>query len=207
MNYYPKNLKVRETGTLETISFLQNTYKRDDVFLYAELGVYQGSTVISILNNFPNCKIHLFDFEDTIVDLKKKFILYEERITYFSNSYKFCDSYNYNLIKLIDSNTIPIYDYVFLDGAHTVAIDALAYFLIDILLKDGGFLDFDDYNWRLAGSSLDPRLVKETSLCYTDEQINNFEVKTIVDVLVKKNKNFKEIVKNKIFQKNQHSFN
>jgi hypothetical protein len=44
---------------------------------------------------------------------------------------------------------MSFHDYVFLDGAHTFAIDALTFFLTDRLLKIGGHFDFDDYSWKL----------------------------------------------------------
>lgn len=62
-------------------------------------------------------------------------------------------------------------------------------------------MDFDDYTWRLRGSSLDPSKVPEIYLQYTDEQIDSYQVKTIVDTLVKKDLRYEEVVKNKIYRK------
>ena len=42
----------------------------------------------------------------------------------------------------------PIFDYVFIDGAHTWMLDALAFLLVDRLLRVGGYVDFDDYPGR-----------------------------------------------------------
>lgn len=200
MNYYPKKLKLSPGGTKSTIEIIEKNYSNDDHFNYAELGIYKAETAEYILKNFSNASVDLFDFEDTIDTAKKKFSKYGDRVNYFSNSYKFCDSYNYNLLNLIEQNSKK-YDYVFLDGAHTFVVDGLAYFLIDILLSPGGYIDFDDYNWTLDKSSLNPSLVPETGLCYTDEQIKRKQVKDIVDVLVKRNLYYTEIVKNKVYQK------
>lgn len=201
MKYYPNNLKVSSGGTQSTIKNIQKFFNKSDTFCYAELGIYKAETANQILINFSNANVHLFDFDDTILSAKNKLSIFENRVTYFENSYKLCDSYNYNLLNIIKENNQPIYDYAFLDGAHTFAIDALSYFLLDILLKPGGYLDFDDYDWTLKNSSLDPSIVKETSLCYTDLQIETMQVKDIVDNLIKRNPNYKEIVKNKIYQK------
>jgi predicted O-methyltransferase YrrM len=43
----------------------------------------------------------------------------------------------------------PCYDFVFLDGAHTWDVDALAFTLADRLLRPGGWMLFDDLDWRL----------------------------------------------------------
>jgi hypothetical protein len=94
-----------------------------------------------------------------------------------------------------------LFDYCFLDGAHTVAIDALNFFLCDRLLKVGGYMDFDDYTWRLRGSSLDPSKIPAIAEQYTDEQMDAYQVKMIVDQLVRPDPRYQEVLKDKIFQK------
>ena len=104
--------------------------------------------------------------------------------------------------KLIEQHpTTPIFDYCFLDGAHTFAVDALNFYLCDRLLAIGGYMDFDDYHWKLRGSSLDPSRVPEILLQYTDEQIEARQVKMIVDVLVRPDPRYQECVPNKVFRK------
>ena len=51
--------------------------------------------------------------------------------------------------QLRDATIEPIYDFVFLDGAHTWDVDGLAFLLVDKLLKPGGWILFDDLYWRL----------------------------------------------------------
>jgi predicted O-methyltransferase YrrM len=51
--------------------------------------------------------------------------------------------------QLRESAIDPLFDFVFLDGAHTWDVDGLAFFLIDKLLKPGGWILFDDLYWRL----------------------------------------------------------
>jgi hypothetical protein len=41
----------------------------------------------------------------------------------------------------------PIYDFCFIDGAKNWTIDGCAFFLVDKLLKPGGWILFDDLNW------------------------------------------------------------
>ena len=62
-------------------------------------------------------------------------------------------------------------------------------------------MDFDDYNWRLRGSSLDPKNIPEIAHQYSDEQIDSFQVKMIVETLVRPRSDYREVVENKIFQK------
>lgn len=103
---------------------------------------------------------------------------------------------------LLASQTAPIYDYIFLDGAHTWAVDALTTFLADRLLRPGGYLDFDDYDWSLGNSpTLKPSAFPLTKKLYTDEQIAAKQVKMVVELIVRRNPSYREVVPNKIFQK------
>lgn len=62
-----------------------------------------------------------------------------------------------SLGKMLEASSEPVYDYVFIHRAHTWAVDALTSFLVDQLLKRGGCIDFDDYEWTLGNSpSLKP---------------------------------------------------
>jgi hypothetical protein len=201
-NWYPESVRVGPEGTPATYEFLTQEYATDAHFTYAELGIYNGDTARNVCERFPNCTLYLFDFESTVQEAGRKLASYENRIFTYGNTQKYNDSYNWPLMKLLNSNRQrPLFDYVFLDGAHTFAIDALSYFLCDLLLRPGGFLDFDDYGWRLRGSSLDPTNIPEITEQYTEEQIDSFQVKLVVDGLVRTNTNYREVVENKIFQK------
>ena len=48
-----------------------------------------------------------------------------------------------------DSGIDPVYDFVFIDGAHTWDVDGFAFLLVDRLLKPGGWILFDDLYWRM----------------------------------------------------------
>jgi hypothetical protein len=201
-NWYPQKLVVGDQGTPATYEFMQTVYRKGRHFSYAEFGFYEASTAVNICRIFENATLHLFDYEDKVVRAKARLSTYAGRVHYYGSTQKYNDSYNWNLMKLIEENTNnPIFDYCFLDGAHTVAIDALNYFLCDKLLRVGGFMDFDDYGWRLRGSSLDPVKIPAINEQYTAEQIDSFQVKMIVDTLVRPDPRYREVLKNKVFQK------
>jgi predicted O-methyltransferase YrrM len=48
-----------------------------------------------------------------------------------------------------DGRIEPRYDFAFIDGAHTWDVDALAFALTDRLLRPGGWILFDDLDWKL----------------------------------------------------------
>lgn len=202
MSWYPEKLSVTSEGTRGTYDFMKLHFATYQHFHYAEFGIYKGDTARSVAEIFPNAILHLFDFADTIEFVQEKLKQHSHRIHYYPNTERFNDSYNWSLIKLIESQKAkPFLDYCFLDGAHTVSIDALNFYLADKLLRVGGFMDFDDYVWRLRGSSLDPIRVPEIAMQYTEEQIDAYQVKMIVDNLVKTDPRYVEVVANKVYQK------
>lgn len=156
---------------------------------------------MAVAERFPNAIIHLFDFDSTIAGISSRFVNFRDRVHWYGNTQKYNDSYNWSLSNIIARHGGFKFDYCFLDGAHTYAVDALNYFLCDILLKAGGYMDFDDYGWRIRGSSLDPSKVPAISEQYTEEQIDAFQVKMIVNDLVRKSGRYEEVVQNKIFRK------
>lgn len=45
----------------------------------------------------------------------------------------------------------PRYDFCFLDGDKSWTVDGMAFFLVDRLLREGGWMVFDDYSWTADG--------------------------------------------------------
>lgn len=200
-NWYPKKLAVLPEGTPETYNFMQNIFNPQEHFSYAEFGFYQGDTAKNVCRLFPNSTLHLFDFHENCRLVKDKLSEFSNQIYFYGNTEKYLDSYNWSLMKLLETNRKPIFDYCFLDGAHTFAVDALNFYLCDKLTKVGGYLDFDDYSWTLRDSSLDPQLVPAIGEQYTDEQIDSYQVAKIVDLLVEQDERYVTVVPKKIYQK------
>ena len=105
-------------------------------------------------------------------------------------------------MRLLIANPLPIYDYIYLDGAHTWDVDGLAFVLLDRLLKPGGYLDLDDYGWTISGSpALNPSVCPDVLRWFTEEQIRTSHITLVVELLVKRDRRYQEVVRNKIFQK------
>jgi predicted O-methyltransferase YrrM len=199
-NYPSTILGVGNYANMETVAFVCTSGSK----VVAEIGIYQGDTSLELakaLNGFG--ELHLFDFQDRLDAVEKK--VREagfHNIKTYGNSYKLLDSYNWQLAKLIEKNSEPIYDYVFMDGNSTFAVDGLAFYLADRLLKVGGYIDFDNYDISLGCSAtFRPERFPLTGKLYTREQIDTKQVKMIVNLLVRKSGRYTEIVPNKIFRK------
>lgn len=196
---YPRQVAVYGPNSA-TLEFIRGTNCRS----IAEVGIYKGHTSIGFAEYLDGeGELHLFDYEDRVKDIQAKInALGYQNVRIFGSTYKLMDSYNWSLAKLLEEHPEPIYDYIFIDGAHTWAVDALTTYLADQLLIPGGYLDFDDYEWTLGASpSLKPSTFPLTGKLYTEEQIAAPQVKMIVDLIVRRNPQYREVVPNKIFQK------
>jgi predicted O-methyltransferase YrrM len=175
-----------------------------DCLIYAEIGVYEGDTTLRVAEHLAGRgEIHLFDFEDRVAPVAKRLRKAGHRnVIEHPNSRLLLDSYNWSLMQLLTDHDGPVFDYVFIDGAHTWGLDALAFLLADRLLHPGGYVDFDDYGWSLRHSpSMNPDAFPEVVELYTSEQIDEPQVALVVDLLVRRDSRYTEVVPNKIFQK------
>lgn len=198
--WHPRRLMV-ESANEGTVAFLRSTSSR----IIAEVGVYEGHTSKKIAEFLAGeGELHLFDFSDRVNAVVSELEQADYRnIVGHGNSRKLLDSYNWSLMRLLQVHDEPIFDYAFLDGGHVWALDALAFCLLDRLVKPGGYIDFDDYGWSLAISpALNPAAFPMTAELFTDEQITAQQVALVVDLLVRRDPRYEEIVSNKIFRKN-----
>jgi len=171
---------------------------------YAEIGVYKADTALAVADVLGGSgEIHLFDYEDRVAAAVAR--LREaghDNVVAHPNSRRLLDSYNWSLMRVLQEHGEGVFDYVFLDGAHTWAHDALAYAIADRLLAAGGYLDFDDYTWSLRHSpSMNPDAFPEIEQLYSDDQIEARQVALVVDLLVRPDARYEEIVPNKVFRK------
>lgn len=172
----------------------------------AEVGIYEGDTSECLAEHLDGQgELHLFDFDHRVEQVTKRLRRAGHRnVVGHPNSEKVMDSYNWSLMKVLKEHPDPVFDYVFLDGAHTWPLDALAFCLIDRLLKPGGYVDFDDYDWSLQQSpTMRPEANPVTAELYTEEQIAVSHVRLIVDLLVRRSGRYEEVVEDKIFRKLQ----
>lgn len=51
-----------------------------------------------------------------------------------------------------DGACAPLYDFAYIDGAHNWTIDGLAFYLVERLLRPGGWLLLDDLSWSYTSS-------------------------------------------------------
>ena len=173
---------------------------------YAEIGIYEGATAVEVAKLLSEpASMHLFDFENRVFEAQTKLGAIKElenkqlKVHSWSNTHKMFDSYNWNLAKCLKQGIT--FDFVFVDGAHSWHHDALAFFLIDQMLEDGGIVVLDDYGWSLATSpTMNPSKFPEITQQYTQEQIETPQVNMVVDLLVEK-MGYQSIISKVAYQK------
>ncbi|MEW6552569.1 MAG: class I SAM-dependent methyltransferase [Campylobacterota bacterium] len=97
-------------------------------------------------------------------------------------------SYLWRLMKFIEEDDTPRFDLCYLDGAHSWYVDGFAFFLVDKLLKPGGWIVFDDMNWTYANSPTNSKLEK-VKLMPEDEKTTP-QIKKVFELLVKTHPNY-----------------
>lgn len=174
--------------------------------VYAELGVKHGDTLLAVAEAMPAGWLHAFDFADTLETVRKRVEdipeLYNKHTwVWHPNSRQTMDSYCWTLGRMIAERVNPGFTYVFLDGAHTYETDALAFFLLDRLIRPGAFIEFDDYNWSVQRSDAYRANPVGYNAGWTAEQRAVPAVAMIVDTLVKGSGRYVETYKTRLFCK------
>ncbi len=108
----------------------------------------------------------------------------------FVTAYYEPTSYTWRLMKMLEENPEPRFDFCYLDGAHNWFVDGFAFFLIDRLLVPGGWIIFDDLDWIYASS---PTL-KETERIKSmpQEERETAQVRKVYELLVKPHPSYGE---------------
>jgi predicted O-methyltransferase YrrM len=92
-------------------------------------------------------------------------------------------SYNWRLMRFLEQEPRPSFDLCFLDGAHSWFVDGLAFFLVDRLLKPGGWIVMDDLDWTYARS---PSLATSDFVRdMPEDERNEAHVRKVYELLVR----------------------
>jgi len=174
----------------------------------AEVGVDKGSTTRAVLELLEaNDQIDLYDRESSPLFRNRKEFEKDKRVVFFENSNLEHDSYVWSIMKQIkfnaDKSVVPIYDLVFIDGAHVFTIDYAATELMKKLLKSGGIIILSDLYWTIDNSpTMNGRKMRKS---YTVEHRHEANIGIIVKCSLESDKNFTRIessdINSAVFQK------
>lgn len=137
--------------------FFYDFVKQNGIEHVLELGFAHGVSTCYLAAAMERGHIDTVDilpsatFDPTIESLVDRLGLREKVSIYRETS-----SYTWFLKKKIEEQThegacVPLYDLVFIDGPKDWTNDGAAFFMADKLLKPGGWLILDDYDWTYRG--------------------------------------------------------
>lgn len=94
-------------------------------------------------------------------------------------------SYTWGLMKLIEQQTEdgvchPRFDFCFVDGGHLWEVDGFAFFLVEKLLRPGGWILFDDVYWTYADDKGNPAITEVVP----EEQRTVSQIERVFSLLV-----------------------
>ncbi len=105
-------------------------------------------------------------------------------------------SYTWRLMKLIRQSGEHQFDFCYLDGGHSWDATGFAFFLVEKLLRPGGWILFDDLNWRyarLASRYRERRQITPEWLArMSNEEIQTPQIRRVWELLVKQHPSFCE---------------
>jgi predicted O-methyltransferase YrrM len=92
-------------------------------------------------------------------------------------------SYTWRLMRMLEEDPTPRFDFCYLDGAHDWFVDGFAFFLVDRLLRPGGWIIFDDLDWTFAGSGTLSRTERVAAMPADERETP--QVRKVYELLVK----------------------
>lgn len=106
-------------------------------------------------------------------------------------------SYTYFLKSTITEQStsgicVPMFDFCFIDGPKHWVTDGLAFFLVDKLLRDKGWILFDDYSWTYA-DQVQRKQIDNPDDYYKSQMVDHPEtphIQNVVNLLVMQHPNY-----------------
>jgi len=177
----------------EMIEYLEKMLRKNPSQLtIAEVGVGYGATSVEIVKRLrEGDSFYFYSFQDEVDELfddLKKQEYCKCNLVPLGNSHAIYDSFCWNLGKqVIDPNNKGgIFDLVYLDGAHSFLFSGLACALLKTLIREGGYLIFDDLHWSYGTSpDRNSKVYPEILEQYTQEQVDTFQIQMVVDAFMK----------------------
>ena len=153
-----------------------------------ELGCYHGTSTCYIANAVSQLEggsVTVIDkeraqtLEPNVEGLLQKLGLHDLLTVYYEPN-----SYLWRLMKMLEEDPTPRFDLCYLDGAHNWFVDGFAFFLVDKLMKPGGWIIMDDLEFRydrsqgLQGTETLANMPKEERECQQLRKVYELLIKT-----------------------------
>ncbi len=92
-------------------------------------------------------------------------------------------SYTWELGRMVKDGKRELFDFCYFDGGHTWDLTGFGFVLVDMLLKPGGWIIFDDMDWTLGGSE-GRQGGRTASEKYSEDELATPTVRMVFDTIV-----------------------
>lgn len=103
-------------------------------------------------------------------------------------------SFNWRLMRMLEENPRPAFDFCYIDAAHTWYDTGLGFFLVDKVLKPGGWILFDDLTFDYQRLITPGKKPPEYLARMTGEERETQQVLKVWDLLVKEHPGYDEFI-------------
>jgi predicted O-methyltransferase YrrM len=187
----------------ENARYLYKLVSEEDVFDILELGIAHGTascymaaalqekgrgsvTAVDLVaaadayDPSAEAQVHQLGFDDLV-----KVVRMETGYTWFLH-----DEIRRNTV---DGACREVYDLCIIDGPKNWTIDGAAFFMADKLLKQGGLLIFDDYDWTYAHVSKEREATDGiTHRSLSDSEFRTPQIREVFELLVRQHPNYSD---------------
>lgn len=179
---------------LEQAEMLEQFLTDNHLTRCMELGFFHGKSsafIAAILRDIGQGHLltidrrHALERQPTIHDVLKALDL-EDWVTI---SYQ-QRSYTWKLMRMLEQEERPTFNFCYIDAAHTWDDTGLAFFLVDKLLEPGGWLLFDDIDFEYQTLVKKGEEVPEYLLRMGQEERTTRQVRKVWELLVKEHTNY-----------------
>lgn len=101
-------------------------------------------------------------------------------------------SYVWRLMRFLEQDPIPQFDMCFIDGAHNWFVDGFAFYLVDRLLKPGGWIVFSDLDWTYDASPTNREAARAKGM--PEDERTTPQVRKVYELLVKPHPSYGEFM-------------
>jgi predicted O-methyltransferase YrrM len=169
--------------------FLRDFIAKKNLSSLLELGTFQGKSAAyyaAILEDIGRGKVTTLDRTDCLKHSPNiNDILHDLGLTHRVEVLLHQRSFTMTLMEMLQRRPKPEFDFCYFDGAHTWDGTGFCFLLVDLMLKPGAWVIFDDLDWTVGGSIRShPQRAKHFT-SWTEEEKEMKQVRKVFDILTR----------------------
>jgi predicted O-methyltransferase YrrM len=162
--------------------------KREGLSNLLELGTYHGKStayMAAILEAMGRGRLVTIDRVDAEAKNPNVYkILRDLKLSHRVQVYFEQKSLTWRLMRLIEEHESPCFDFCYFDAGHSWDVTGYAFFLVDRLLKPGGWVVFDDLDWTYEGMIKPGQPIQDFLARMPEDERRTAQVRKVWDLLV-----------------------